>query len=490
MTPAESELVIRRALQLRHDPVGWSRYAYPWLEGDLAKHPGPRAWQTATMDLIAEHLQNPETRHQPLRIAVASGHGIGKSADIGMIVQWAMSTCRDCKVLVTANTEKQLRTKTWPEVVKWARLSLVGEWWDPAALSLVAKDPKHSLSWRADAIAWSETNTEAFQGLHNEGKRILIVYDEASGIPDKLWEVTEGALTDEGTEIIWLAFGNPTQATGRFRECFGRFKHLWKTMQIDSRTVEGTNKVFLQQLADTYGEDSDVVRVRVRGVFPAQSVAQFISTEAVEAAQKRIPVIDIGAPLVMGVDLARMGDDQSVIRFRCGRDGQSIKPIKWRNRDTVYSANMVATQIDLYKPRAVFIDNGYIGAAAVDILHSRGYIMVVGVDFGGASDDARRYHNKRAEMWGSVKEWLPLGCIDDDDELRDDLIGPEYHFHKITGAILLESKEDMKGRGLASPDDGDALALTFGGPVARLDIHSPVGAGRNDVAQTDYPMFT
>ena len=100
------------------------------------------------------------------------------------------------------------------------------------------------------------------------GKRILVITDESTTIADKVWEVIEGALTDEGTELIWIAFGNPTRNTGRFRECFGRFRHLWKTRHIDSRTVEGTNKKYLNELVETYGEDSDIVKVRVRGMFP------------------------------------------------------------------------------------------------------------------------------------------------------------------------------------------------------------------------------
>jgi hypothetical protein len=488
--PDRALVAFIEAERLALDPLAYTRAFYRWGQGELLDHTGARQWQSELLGLIGAHLSGKETRFTPLRIAIASGHGIGKSAAIGMVINWAMSTCDDCRIVVTANTENQLRTKTWPEVAKWARLSLTSGWWSIPAMSIYSNRADREKSWRADATPWSENNTEAFAGLHNRGKRIVLIFDEASAIADKVWEVAEGALTDEDTEIIWLAFGNPTSATGRFRECFGRFKHLWRTRHIDSRTVEGTNKAHLDQMVRTYGEDSDIVRVRVRGVFPAQSVAQFIATDVVEASQQRQPEIDIGAPLIMGVDLARMGDDQSVIRFRSGRDAKTMAPIKWRNRDTVYSANMVATQIDTYRPRAAFVDNGYIGAAVVDILHSRGYHMVTGIDFGGASDDPRRFHNKRSEMWGCLKDWLPIGCIDDDPELRDDLIAPEYHFHKVSGAILLESKEDMKSRGLASPDDGDALALTFAAPVARLDMQQPVGRGmRNEVAATEYPMF-
>lgn len=484
MQARDAELALAGDLgALTCDPLGFVRYAFPWGEERLDAA-GPRQWQRDILQTIGTHLTDKATRHQPLRIAVASGHGIGKSALIGMVINWAMSTHDDCRVVVTANTETQLRTKTWPEVAKWARLAVNAHWWSVPAMSMYA--PSRDKAWRADAIAWSENNTEAFAGLHNEGKRIVVVFDEGSKIADKVWEVAEGALTDSNTEIIWLVFGNPTQATGRFRECFGRFKHLWVTRQIDSRTVEGTNKEYLGQLVETYGEDSDIVKVRVRGQFPAQSVSQFIPADLVEAAQKREAEIDRGAALIMGVDVARFGDDASVIRFRCGRDGKTIEPIKWRNRDTHFSAHRIAEAIRTYTPRAVFIDGGGVGGGVIDMLKAWNY-SVIEVNFGEAAGDAKQYANKRAEMWGLMRDWLKTGALDDDQELHDDLVGPEYGFDK-DGRIQLEKKEDMKKRGLASPDNGDALALTFAHPVARVDLQ--VGDRRNSVAQTDYPMFT
>lgn len=470
MTRDEFEdALAERAVACRHDPLAWVRYAYDWGAEELEKHPGPRTWQGEILDAIGVHLRDPDTRHKPLRIAVASGHGIGKSALIGMVTNWAMSTMAGTRVVVTANTENQLRTKTWPEIAKWSRLSLSAHWWHVPAMSIYGTDPGAEKSWRGDAIPWSENNTEAFAGLHNEGKRILLVFDEGSKIADPVWEVAEGALTDEGTEIIWLAFGNPTQATGRFREAFGKYRHLWLTKKIDSRTVEGTNKAFLDEMVATYGEDSDIVRVRVRGEFPAQSVSQFISSETVQQAQCReLQFKDRGAPFVLGVDIARFGDDQSVIRGRQGRDATVIKPIKWRGQDTVFSAGKVAEAIQRYEPEAVFIDGGGVGGGVVDILKSQGY-KVIEVNFGARPRDQRKYANKRAEMWDDMKAWLNTGAIDADEQLRDDLLAPEYAFDK-DGRLVLEKKEDMKKRGLASPDDGDALALTFADPVARKDM--------------------
>lgn len=470
------------------DPIGFVQDAYPWGEpGPLSKHTGPRQWQMDVLGTIGEHLQNPETRCTPLRIAVASGHGIGKSCLIALIVNWAMSTCPETRVVVTANTDTQLRTKTWPEVSKWTSMLANAEWWKTPATAMYETD--HEKSWRADAIPWSENNTEAFAGLHNEGKRIVVIFDEASPIADKVWEVAEGALTDLDTEIIWLAFGNPTRNTGRFRECFGKYRNLWKTRQIDSRTVEGTNKAYLDELVTTYGEDSDIVKVRVRGEFPSQSVAQFIATDLVEAARTRKPdLFDDGAPLILGVDIARFGDDNSVIRGRKGRNGRPFKPIKWNGLDTVKSSEKVADAIQKYNPDAVFVDGGGIGGAVVDILKSWDY-KVQEINFGEKATNEKDYANKRAEMWGNVRDWLPTGVLDDDEALRDDLIGPEYTLDK-NGRILLEKKEDMKSRGLASPDDADALCLTFARPVQRKGtMTSRNAANRPRVANTSYRVL-
>lgn len=307
----------------------------------------------------------------------------------------------------------------------------------------------------------------------------MLIFDEASAIADKVWEVAEGALTDEGTEIIWLAFGNPTQNTGRFRECFGRYRNLWVTRQIDSRTVEGTNRAYLDELVATYGEDSDIARVRVRGQFPAQAAEQFISWQTVEdAQQRRLDFLDKGAPLILGVDIARFGDDKSVIRGRQGRDGKPFKPIKWVGMDTVFSAGKVAEAIDRLQPQAVFIDGGGVGGGVVDILKARGY-KVIEVNFGAQARNSRMYANKRAEMWGDLREWLKTAAIDSDPELHDDLVGPEYGFDK-DGRVILERKEDMKRRGLASPDDGDSLALTLAEPVQRTDMPT----GRNPLSRS------
>ena len=460
----------------RFDPLGYVMFAFPWgVAGTaLADEEGPEPWQRDILERLGKGLL---PMNEALRIAVASGHGIGKSALVAWIILWALSTLRDTRGVVTANTEGQLRTKTWPELAKWYGLCINRSWFVYTATALHSALAGHEKTWRVDAITWSEGNTEAIAGLHNKGRRAFALFDEASAIPDPVWDTVEGALTDADTELVWAVFGNPTRNTGRFRESFagGRFAHRWAPQQIDSRSVSMTNKAQIDAWVKDYGEDSDFVRVRVRGVFPRASSLQFIDSERVDAAIARGLVVEPSAPLVMGVDIARsLAGDQSVIRFRRGLDARSIPAVKFRIPDLMQIASRVMEQVNLHKPDAVFVDGTGIGWGVHDRLSQLGCPHLVGVDFGSRADRtdvgdaAARYANKRAEMWGFLKEWCRAGCLPDDRDLAADLSAVEYGYD-ASDAILLERKDDMKRRGLASPDDGDALALTFAYPVATRD---------------------
>ena len=472
---AEKEL-IEDIAGFENDPLGFVLYAFAWGEGELAGHDGPLEWQRAILQDI--HGLTPE---RALRLAVASGHGIGKSALVSWIILWSLATCVDTIGVVTANTGDQLKQKTWVQLAKWHRLSLVAHWFAVTSKAIFSVDPEHEKTWRIDAVTWNETRTEAFAGLHNEGKRIVLIYDEASGIPDVIWDVSTGALTDENTEILWCAFGNPTRNIGRFRECFsgGRFAHRWNPRQIDSRTVPITNKAEIAEWEQDYGEDSDFFRIRVKGIFPRTGSTQFISSESVKAAADpaRDMEVTLYDPLIMGVDVARFGDDKTVFRFRRGRDARVIKPMKFRGLDTMQIAARVAEAFELHQPDAIFIDAGGPGAGVVDRCN---YLKLpsLGIDFGSEPDRDMQspnsgiwYFNKRAEMWGRLRDWLTGGMIDEDPELHADLTAVEYGYAMRNGrdCIVLEKKEHMKARGLASPDDGDALALTFAHVVGNVD---------------------
>lgn len=486
----EEELALLAA-DLRDDPLAFAEVAYPWGEGELKGKHGPRKWQGEALAEIRDHLQGPD-RFQPLLLARASGHGIGKSAFISMVIDWATSTSVDTRVVVTANTETQLRTKTWPEVSKWRRLSLFSHWFKTTATSIVSLDPNHTASWRADAVPWSDSNTEAFAGLHNEGKRIILIFDEASNISDKVWEVAEGALTDENTEIIWIAFGNPTRNTGRFRECFRKFKHRWNCKQIDAREVEGTNKTQHKKWLDDWGEDSDFFRIRVRGMFPRASALQLIPSDWTSAAMKREASYSLMDPLIIGIDIARGGDDNNVIYCRRGLDARTIPPVVIpgsETRDTTRFIAKVCTLVQDHKPDAVFVDSTGVGGPVADQLRRlMPGVVIIDVNFASAAPDGH-YANMRTYMWWKMREAIRAGlAIGTGVELEEELTSPEY-YHNQRDQIALEKKEDIKKRLGMSPDNADALALTFAMPVMKLQHQAGQPYGSGNEAQREWDPY-
>lgn len=443
----------KQAHEFRHNPLGFIYFAFDEIN--------IYDWQIDVLKKIGVALKKGDAdKHQAIKSAVSSGHGIGKSALVAWLILWAMTTEADTKGVITANTETQLKSKTWAELGKWYNVFRYKNWFKFTATALFSSNTDYERTWRIDMIPWSERNTEAFAGLHNMGKRILLIYDEASAIPDAIWEVSEGALTDEDTEIIWCVFGNPTRNSGRFRECFGRLKYRWNHVQIDSRDVPGTNKSQIQQWIDDYGEDSDFVRVRVKGVFPRAGDNQFIPADIViDAAERKLNRSIWGqAHKFIGVDVARFGSDQSVILRRQG--DKVFEPVCYRGIDTMELAGFVYEQYKDWQADTIFIDGVGVGGGVVDRLTQLA-LPVIDVQAGAQAKDKRMYINVRAEMWGQMRDWL-RGEVElpKNQELIDELTQPEYGFNAKM-QIQLESKDDMKKRGLSSPDIADSLALTF-----------------------------
>lgn len=473
-----------------NDPLGHVMFSYPWGEPgtELENFEGPDDWQREVLTHIGGRLQRGASLNEAIQLATASGHGVGKSCLVAWLILWAASTYEDTKGTVTANTETQLKTKTWAELGKWYRLFIGREMFDLTATALISSDQAHERTWRIDMVPWSERNTEAFAGMHNKGKRILLIMDEGSAIPDKIWEVSEGALTDSDTQIIWAVFGNPTRNSGRFKDCFERFADQWKTFQVDSRSVRITNKSQFEKWIKAYGEDSDFVRIRVRGVFPRQGEMEFISAADVDAATVREMESHPHDPLILGVDVARYGANETVLFFRKGRDARSIPPIRLRNQSTVQVAARILEAYQQYHVDAIFIDGGGVGGGVVDNVRAL-RLFCYDVQFGSRPDyvgfasgtDGEKYANKRAEMWGAMREWLKGGAIQAEPDLRRQLIAPLYTFN-LKNEIQLERKEDMMKRGADSPDIADALALTFALPVAK---HANAG---HEFAQHDKPL--
>ena len=423
------------------------------------------------------------------------------STTVAWLILWAISTAPYTRGTVTANTEFQLRTKTWGELSKWYQRSpILQSFFRLTATAIYSNDEKSEKNWRIDAAPWSENNPEATAGLHNQGRRILLLFDEASSIPDIIWEYAEAALTDKDTEVIWCVFGNPTRNSGRFRDCFGRNAASWIRHKVDGREAAITNKDQINDWIKSYGEDSDFVRVRVKGEFPKAASTQLIPMDLAEGAAdpERDNAATLYDPLVMGVDVARFGDDASVIVLRRGPDARNIPWVVLRGADTMEVAARVAIMADQYQPDMIFVDETGVGGGVVDRLRQLRY-NVTGVNFSAKADKGQNWQsgdihhaNKRAEIWWSTREWLKRGMIPvNDPELLAELTAVEYGYVMKDGvdSILLEKKSDMKKRLGYSPDKIDALATTFSHPVHKSDHSKAFRPSQKAQFESEYDPF-
>lgn len=390
-----------------------------------------------------------------------SGHGVGKSSTTAWLIHWGLTTFPRSRGVVTAMTEPQLRTKTWPELAKWHSMFIARELFELQGTSLKFKHPKVGQTWRFDAVTWSEKDSSAFAGLHNKGRRIVLIFDEASEISDKIWEVSEGALTDSGTQIIWCAFGNPTRTSGRFFQCFDESSSRWHTTSVDARESKFSNKALIELWRSEYGEDSDFFRIRVKGMPPRAGVKNFISPELVKAARRRqlTPRDYQNHPMVMGVDPARFGDDLTVVTLRQGP--KIIKQWKYSGLDGWQIGARVTEHWRAYPQIVkVAVDGIGIGASAVDYLKRVPGFPILDVNVAVKAYDEDTYFNLRAEIWDKMRKFLEGAEIPDDNDLESQLTNMDYGFDG-RARIQLQSKEDLRKLGKPSPDLADSLALTF-----------------------------
>ena len=464
------------------DPEAFVLFAFPWgQEGTpLAKYGGPRMWQREVLRGIKEHIRvnRGKVEMSTLRQAVASGRGIGKSALVSWLILWMLTTRIGSSVVVSANSEAQLRSVTWGELTKWSTMVINAHWWEISATKLqparwlcdlVERDLKKGTRyWAAEGKLWSEENPDSYAGVHNHDGMMLI-FDEASGIPDPIWSVGAGFFTENILDRYWFAFSNPRRNTGYFFECFHAKRDFWRSKQVDARGVEDTDKGVYQAIIDEYGEDSSQARVEVYGEFPSVGDDQFISGALVAEAAERPRYKDVTAPIVIGVDPARGGADSTVIVVRQGRDLVALH--RYQGEDTMAIVGRVIEAIERYKPVLVVLDEGGLGYGILDRLHEQRYKVVRGVNFGWKAKNPVMWGNKRAELWGLMKEWLRTASILNDRALKSDLVGPTVKPNS-SGTIFLEGKKEMKARGLASPDAADALAATFAFPVAHREYSS------------------
>jgi len=460
------------------NPLGFVLDCFEWPEGE-----GPDEWQRRFLEDFGSAIRSrsfdptvPEPV-DPVRMAVASGHGIGKSTLMSFVFWFIMCTRPNAKGRVTANTFSQLETTTWAEIQKWGKRCRFKDWFEVGASKIYHKENKEG--WFAVPLTCAEENSEAFAGQHNRESTSFYLFDESSLIPDTIWEVADNGLTDG--EPMWFAFGNPTRNTGKFYEaCFGDWQHRWNARSIDSRDCKFPNHQLHEEWIADHGLESDFVKTRIRGLPPSQAEGQLISRELVQEAQHRRVETLMDEPLVAGVDVPDGGSAWFVIRFRRGLDARPgprvPSPIRIAG-SKVDRPQMIAICSQVLSEQhpdkfvdAMFIDSAF-GAAIAERLKSLKYDNVHEISFGGKSPD-ERFGNMRAFMWGKqMKDWLSKGGIDPEDKnLVRQLSAPGFHL-KVggDGALIVESKADMAKRGIPSPDDGDALALTFARAVAKKE---------------------
>ena len=463
---------------IKDDPLAFVLLTFPWGEpGTPLEHfNGPRKWQRDILSDLRDHIKqnNGKIDYDTFREAVASGRGIGKSALVSWLVIWMLSTRIGSTTIVSANSEAQLRSVTWAEITKWLAMTLNSHWFEIAATrimpakwitELVERDLKKGTRyWSVEGRLWSEENPDSYAGVHNYDG-VMLIFDEASGIPDSIWSVSDGFFTENTPHRFHLAFSNPRRNTGYFYEAFNSKRAFWRQRNIDARDVEGTDKNTYQRIIDEYGADSYQANVEVYGQFPSEGDDQFISVNLIDDAMKRPKHKDESAPITIGVDPARFGSDATVIAVRRGRDIIDIKRL--RGADTMEVVGHVIDAIEEYKPALTVIDEGGLGAGVVDRLKEQRY-KIRGVNFGSKAKNQLMWGNKRAEMWGAMRDWLKTASVPNDRFLKSDLIGPKTK-PDSKGTLFLESKKDMRSRGLASPDAADAIAVTFAFPVAHRE---------------------
>ena len=464
--------------ELKDRPLDFVRFIFPWGERGTPLHnfSGPRNWQCEEFEELGDFIEQNKilvSQGKTPRVfkkVIAAGRGPGKSAFSSMFTSYTQSCVWGGTQIVTANTEAQLRYKTFPEINKWQTLARNAYWFDRTKLKVSPKPWfSHMLKeqlhidteyYYALGQPWSSENVDAFAGNHSQ-IGFSLVMDEASTMPQKLFDVSAGFFTDPSMYRFWYALGNPRRNQGAFYNCFyGKAKAFWKKRQIDSRKVEDVDLEELDQIVQEHGEESDVTKTEVRGEFPSLGDAQFISRDLILEAQKRRPPKDEAnlMPLIMAVDPARFGDSSTVFFFRRGRDAFSIPRVRVKNRDTTYLVSKAVELIKKYDPDYICIDSGQ-GHGLIDGLRALKY-KVKEVHGSGSSPNPY-YANYRTYLWSVCRDWLKGGFLVDDVDLMTDLSAPEYDFKPGSDKTILESKKSMRKRGVASPDDGDALVYTF-----------------------------
>lgn len=423
-------------------------------------------WDNGTDDCQAGILRSLDAGHK--RIAVRSGHKTGKSTDLGALALGFVATREGGRVLITAPTDKQVERASWREIKMFFRRAAVripGRIYETARTGY--KGPNET-----EIFGFVAKSADAFSGP--SGGNMVIIVDEAAGIEPEIMEAIEGAAA--GGAIVILV-GNPTQTTGPFYDAFHKDRGVWKVHHLDSRDavayqrehgdVPGlATQAWIDLCYAKWGKDDARTEVRVHGNFPSAGTSQVVGRKLYLAAVARYPKrigIDF-TPITFGLDVARMGDDRSIM---IGVQGKIAHPAKaWSKIDSrelalearKYAREMQRKHGDPDGKPIIRVDSAGVGAGVFDRLCEYDDIETVGLMSSERSDDPSEYSNLRAQLAFGVREWLESGgTIPEDAALREDLLALRYKFDR-TNRLLIESKDEIKARIGRSPDRGDALA--------------------------------
>ena len=451
------------------DPYRFVLFAFPWGEpGPLANESGPDEIQKEFLQSLGKEVRkrrfDGQTPVLPIRMCESSGHGTGKSAMGAWITWWILSTRAFSQGTVTAGTYTQLETRTWSAIRDWGSKCITRGWFDIQSSGIFHKN--HRSSWYVTPQTCKAENAQSFAGQHAARSTSWYLFDEASEVPDKIYETAEGGLTDG--EPMWFVWGQPVKNTGEFYKiCFGEKLARWNHRNVDARKSRFTNKALIEQWVADYGIDSDFCKVRILGLPPSASELQYIDKKRIEEARARVQRALPNEPLVAGFDVSGGGKAWNVIRFRRGLDGNppGTEPIRIPGEKDADRSQRLGICAELLRDRrpetklaALFVDTAF-GAAIAVGLKNLGFTNVFEINAGGESPDPHCL-NMRAYMWKRSKEWLLLGGLRDDEELCSQLALPGYHINN-SGKLVIESKKQLSERGEKSPDDADAFNLTF-----------------------------
>jgi len=409
----------------------------------------PQQWQADALRAIAAND----------KLAIKSGHGVGKTAFEAWAVLWWLLTRYPTKIAITANTAHQLNDVLWTEIDKWAR-GLPQGFKD----LLEFKSDKISLKGASDSFAVARTsrreNPEALQGFHSEN--MLFICEEASGIPDVVFQVGEGSLSTPKSKVIMC--GNPTRADGYFYDAFHSNRAQWHCMTVSCLDADTVSEKFIGDMAAKYGEESNVFRVRVLGEFPTQSDDVLVPLHLVESAVTRHIEMAPGAPVIWGLDVARYGGDRTALAKRQGQ--VLIEPIKtWQNKDLMEMAGIILSEYEatryMDRPEKIFIDSIGIGAGLVDRLIELD-MPAVGIAVSESPSLKEKFTRLRDELFWNAREWFEGRDVSifNDETFISEITAVRYKYQS-TGKLKIESKDEMKRRGQRSPDVADAFVLTF-----------------------------